>query len=321
MGYRYVKIIVAASAAVAGPAHAQALTAKDIWTQFNAVISDNFDTSADVEGRLVAGNIENANSSTFYNNPNPLAAPSAYQALNALTITSCQSCNVDNGGSVNWVTSIGGAPGVSFNLNAGGGNPAGSVKQNDPSFAMSDFTTPLNNAETIIAGLAANSTATITANSITFNVAPVDNMSVFDITASQLETPNASINFDFNGAQGPLTGIIINVTGATSFNELSSMNFNPTTYEDQHVIWNFDGFTSLSFYQWGGAILAGDATVSNQNALNGFLYAENLTGNGELHDYPLLGVPEPSTWAMLLAGFAGLGFAGRCTARQAAALA
>ena len=148
-------------------------------------------------------------------------------------------------------------------------------------------------------GLAANSTATITANSITFNVAPVDNMSVFDITASQLETPNASINFDFNGAQGPLTGIIINVTGATSFNELSSMNFNPTTYEDEHVIWNFDGFTSLSFYQWGGAILAGDATVSNQNALNGFLYAENLTGNGELHDYPLLGVPEPSTWAML----------------------
>ena len=122
MGYRYVEIIVAASAAVAGPAHAQALTAKDIWTQFNAVISDNFDTSADVEGRLVAGNIENANSSTFYNNPNPLAAPSAYQALNALTITSCQSCNVDNGGSVNWVTSIGGAPGVSFNLNAGGGN-------------------------------------------------------------------------------------------------------------------------------------------------------------------------------------------------------
>ena len=310
MGYRYVGIIAAAaaSAAVAGPAHAQALTAKDIWTQFNAVISDNFETSADVEGRLVAGNIENANSSTFYNNPNPLSAASAYQALNALTITSCPSCNVDNGGQVNYVTS-----------NAGSFGSA-TVKQENPSFAMSDFTTPLNNAETIIAGLAANSTVTVSSNNITFNVAPVNNMSVFDITASQLETPNASINFDFNGAQGPLTGIIINVTGGTSFNELSSMNFNPTTYEDEHVIWNFDGFTSLSFYQWGGAILAGDATVSNQNALNGFLYAENLTGNGELHDYPLLGVPEPSTWAMLAIGFAGLGFAGR-RARKIAAFA
>ena len=111
MGYRYVEIIAAAaaSAAVAGPAHAQALTAKDIWTQFNAVISDNFETSADVEGRLVAGNIENANSSTFYNNPNPLSAASAYQALNALTITSCPSCNVDNGGQVNYVTSNAGS--------------------------------------------------------------------------------------------------------------------------------------------------------------------------------------------------------------------
>jgi hypothetical protein len=127
---------LAAPVVVAGlPARAAVITANDILDQFNAVVTDNFSTSSDVEGRLVAGNINNSHSSTFYENPNPLSSPSAFQGVNALTIQSCPSCNVNNGGGVDFITSNSGT----FNLNGGG-----SVAQNNPAFAMSDFTTPLN---------------------------------------------------------------------------------------------------------------------------------------------------------------------------------
>jgi choice-of-anchor A domain-containing protein len=158
------------------PAHAAVLTAEDILTQFNAMVSNNFSTQHDVEGRLVAGTISNSSSSTFYNNPNSSSAPSAFQAVNANTISSCPSCNVNNGGSVNFVTSNAGT----FNLNGGG-----SVSQNNPAFAMSDFTTPLDALRAKLAGMMANSTVT---SGLDFIVAPVDGVAVFDITGAQLAT-------------------------------------------------------------------------------------------------------------------------------------
>jgi hypothetical protein len=106
------------------PVHAAVLTAADILTQFNAVVSNNFSSNSDVEGRLVAGNIKNSGSSTFYEKPNPSSAPSSFQGVNALAIQSCPGCNVDNGGGVDFVTSDGGT----FNLNGGG-----SVSKNKPS--------------------------------------------------------------------------------------------------------------------------------------------------------------------------------------------
>lgn len=72
-----------ASASV--PARADSLTADDILSQFNAVVSNNFSTNSDVEGRLVAGNINNSVSSTFYESPNSASSPSSFQGVNALT--------------------------------------------------------------------------------------------------------------------------------------------------------------------------------------------------------------------------------------------
>jgi hypothetical protein len=68
------------------PAHAAVITADEILGQFNAVVTNNFSTNSDVEGRLVAGNINNSGSSTFYEGPNPLSAPSSFKGVNALTI-------------------------------------------------------------------------------------------------------------------------------------------------------------------------------------------------------------------------------------------
>jgi hypothetical protein len=146
------------------PAHAAVLTAEDILKQFNAVVANNFSTNSDVEGRLVAGNINNGGSSTFYEKPNPLSSPSSFQGVNALTIQSCQGCNVDNGGGVNFTTSNAGT----FNLNGGG-----SVSQDNPSFTMSEFTTPLDALQAKLAGMIANSNfSSPNNNSLVFDVTP-----------------------------------------------------------------------------------------------------------------------------------------------------
>jgi choice-of-anchor A domain-containing protein len=284
------------------PAHAAVLTAEDILTQFNAVVSNNFSTQHDVEGRLVAGNINNGGSSTFYENPNSSSAPSTFQAVNANTILSCPSCNVDHGGSVNFT-----------NTNSGtfGGAP---VQKNNPSFAMSDFTTPLNALQAKLAGMIANSNfASPDSNSLVFHVAPdASGTAVFDMTAAQLEGgPGDNYNISFSTESA--TTIIINVSG--SFTQGGGENFNGDTYLNEHVIWNFEDAANVNVKSWHGAVLAGDASVTNSSPMEGFLYAKNFTGGGELHDFPFDGtlpgaVPEPSTWAMMAIGFAGLGFLG-----------
>jgi choice-of-anchor A domain-containing protein len=287
------------------PAHAAVVSANDILDQFNAVVTNNFSTNSDVEGRLVAGNINNSGSSTFYENPNASSSPSAFKGVNALTIQNCPGCNVNNGGGVNFVNSNHG----SFNLNGGG-----SLTQNSPSFAMSDFITPLNGLQTSLAGLTANSVVSSpNSNSLVFDVAPVGGVAVFDMTGTELAGgQNDNYNITFDNASAATT-IVINVTG--SFTEGGGENFNSDAYLNEHVIWNFEDATSVNVKSWHGAVLAGDASVTNSSPMEGFLYAKNFTGGGELHDFPFEGslpgaVPEPSTWAMMAIGFAGLGFLG-----------
>jgi choice-of-anchor A domain-containing protein len=294
-------VLVAASV----PARAAVITANEILDQFNAVVTDNFSTNSDVEGRLVAGNINNSQSSTFYKSPNPLSSPSSFKGVNALTIQSCPSCNVNNGGGVNFITSNSGT----FNLNAGG-----SVAQNNPAFTMSEFTTPLNALQTTLAGLTSNSTVSSpNSNSLVFDVTPVHGVSVFDISGSDLAGgPGDNYNITFMNATAATT-IVIDVTG--TFTEGGGENFNGDTFLNEHVIWNFEDATNVSVKQWHGAVLAGDATVTNNSPMEGFLYSKNFVGGGELHDFPFEGtlpsaVPEPSTWAMMALGFAGLGFLG-----------
>jgi hypothetical protein len=79
---------------------------------------------------------------------------------------------------------------------------------------------------------------------------------------------------------------------------------------------------------WKASNLAPDAEIQNSNFIDGSVFAASLNATGELHNDNLYdggfppvtpGVPEPSTWAMMLLGFAGLGFAEyRCSQAKAA---
>jgi choice-of-anchor A domain-containing protein len=179
---------------------------------------------------------------------------------------------------------------------------------------MSDFTTPLNALQSQLGGLDKNSDfMTPNSNSLVFDVTPVDGVAVFDIKGTQLAGgPSDNFNITFSNETSATT-IVINVTG--SFTEGGGENFNGDTLLDEHAVWNFEDATNVNVKQWHGAVLAEDATVTNTSDMEGFLYAENFTGRGELHDFPFMGavpsaVPEPSSWALMAAGFAGLGFLG-----------
>lgn len=300
-------LILGATALASLPAFAGTLTASEILTQFNAVISHDISTTSDVEGRLVTGNLNTRNSATFYNKPN--GSLSSYAAVNAITIDAGGAwMNIDNGGGVNYQSSNAGK----FNFNADSKGVKGSLAQKSPAFSMTDFTNPLDALQTQLNQLSANSTVnSADRNRVKFN--ETGTTAVFSLTTTLLQT--------FSGIEfvGNASTIIINVTG-DSF--VDSFNFlNVPKGLSGRILWNFVDAESLSLRGWEGSILAGDATVSAGSAINGVLYAENYTGNGELHSVafsgtlptttPLRAVPEPATGAMMLTCLGLMAWAGR----------
>jgi choice-of-anchor A domain-containing protein len=299
---RILKILAFSGAALAAcSSYAAPLTAAQILTQFNVVSKTTLSSGHDIEGRVVANEITGG--ATFYNKPS--GSVSNYAAINAIKIDNFNA-NINNGGKVDYQTTNG----ARFNYNGGG-----SASQS-PSFAMSDFTTPLDALSDQLGLLSANSFVNASdPNRFTFNLTPnAAGTAVFDLSTALLST---SRNLLFSGSAQT---IIINVTGASFFD---TTNFNADAFLNSHVIWNFEDATSLSFQNWHGAVLAGDAAVTNSSAMEGMLYAKSFTGNGELHDVSFLGtlpadpvppvtaVPEPATIATFLTGLLMLAFAGR----------
>lgn len=284
-------LVLGAAALAPTLSFADTLTASQILAQFNGIITNQFSSQSDVEGRLITGELKVG--ATFYNNPN--GSTSSFSAVNAINIDAGNSMNVNNGGSVNYQTSNAGR----FNLNGGG-----TVVKQSPAFTMSEFTAPLNALQSQLSRLSTNSTVNGTdPNNFTFNETGAT--AVFSLTTMQLQTA-ANIVFSGNAST-----IIINVSG-NSFND--NANINIANSLSSKIIWNFEDATSITLRGWDGTILAGNATVSAGSAINGVLYAENYTGNGELHSVaftgglPVAAVPEPEANAMLLVGLGLMGF-------------
>jgi hypothetical protein len=82
----------------------------------------------------------------------------------------------------------------------------------------------------------------------------------------------------------------------------------------------FPGFTfaidapSLVGYAGGALASISDPFVSPSTL---FLNSLNPSDNANLQSGSLTAIPEPSTWALMLLGFAALGYAGFCRPRSA----
>ncbi|HEY5204639.1 MAG TPA: collagen-binding domain-containing protein, partial [Roseiarcus sp.] len=159
-----------------------------------------------------------------------------------------------------------------------------------------------------------------------FNAGSNTGVVVFEISGSTLASDLVNHDISFTGTG--VTSYIINVIG--NFTDPSSTHFN---VDQKNALFNFENATTVNLGQWGASILAPDAAVkiTSGGNIEGSLFASSFLGGGELHNNNLFdgalpalataAVPEPSTWAMLIAGFAGLGFLGWRKARNGALVA
>jgi PEP-CTERM motif len=84
------------------------------------------------------------------------------------------------------------------------------------------------------------------------------------------------------------------------------------------------GTMVASFDVTGGNYVAANFTLSadpaepsNGNLVVSYAATTPTTATLDLAMLsPTAGIPEPSTWAMMLVGFAGLGWAGHCASRR-----
>jgi choice-of-anchor A domain-containing protein len=285
--------IVALGWASAGSAEAE--TAQEILSTFNLVTTGDVSTTQDIVGNAVVGG-SLSGASFFAGGSNVPASPELdlYGTLE-------NSINLNAGGDLYYNGAIN-PPNVGFN---GGGSQKPLDTTTNP---LSDYTAPLEALSTQLENLTPTLGTSIVNG--TFKANGATGIVVFDITAAQLESDLANNQVTFSGTG--VTSFIINVEG--NFTEPSSTNFN-TAQED--ALFNFYDATSVTLGNWKTSILAPKADLSISNGfVTGSVFAASFSGGGELHNDNLFNgalpsaVPEPSTWAMMLAGFAGLGFVG-----------
>ena len=285
--------IVALGWTSAGSAEAE--TAQEILSTFNLVTTGDVSTTQDIVGNAVVGG-SLSGASFFAGGSNVPASPELdlYGTLE-------NSINLNAGGDLYYNGAIN-PPNVGFN---GGGSQKPLDTTTNP---LSDYTAPLEALSTQLENLTPTLGTSIVNG--TFKANGATGIVVFDITAAQLESDLANNQVTFSGTG--VTSFIINVEG--NFTEPSSTNFN-TAQED--ALFNFYDATSVTLGNWKTSVLAPDADLTISNGyISGSVFAASFSGGGELHNDNLFNgalpssAPEPSTWAMMLAGFAGLGFVG-----------
>jgi choice-of-anchor A domain-containing protein len=288
------------------------MTAKDILSSFNLVTTGNVSTQSDIVGDAVIGG--NLNGASFFAGGSNVPASPLLSVYGSLTNTN--PININAGGDLFYNGTIStpshpraGSPQVNFN----GGSQQPLDTATNP---ITNFTAPLSALSEQLAELTATPGATISHGS--FNAGSNTGIVVFDVTGAQLEADLGS-NITFSGPGA--TAYIINVTG--NFTEPNGDNWNSLQPD---ALFNFDNATAVKVGNWNASILAPDAALSILNGnISGSVFAASFLGGGELHNnnlfdgaLPSAAAPEPSTWAMMFAGFAGLGFLGWRRARKGA---
>ena len=326
--------IVAANAAClsVGMMHQASAQTYDVYAilgAFDVIVPGTYQSKNDIEGAAMIGTLDGGLSSggtmLFASNYHSVtdgsltltdtvtSASTTYGSINIQTI------NATSSPTQTPVTAVNGAVGTFAIVNNNPGSTPVTINgcvtncvRSTPTINMSAFTTPLNNFQTTLAGLASNMSYSLVGSNLTFNLSNSNAVNVFNIDASVLNTATSIL---FNGTAGT---VVVNVTGSSLNNTLESMHIQGGIIQN-NIVWNFENATSITINNWQGTLLAGQATVTNYNPIEGTLYALNFDGNGEVHDYPFQPfvppttpsspptppmVPEPASLAILASGLA-----------------
>jgi choice-of-anchor A domain-containing protein len=343
--------------AAASPAAADANVGLQVLREYNLFVLGNLTSSSGVDGRTFVGGNLDGNSSDYYKQGSKAPASSA-PGLTVVGAVGGGTKNLQNGsgayvgGSVGSGFNLNGQGhdvkigGAAVNINGARnstitvGGPVGgymnangaTVKTNAglPGFAAglqvqaNDYAMGVKDLSAYLAGLTPTDQISFPlSNRAQFKPTSNGNIAVFDLKSTNVFNSVGEIQFQ----PGAFDTIIINVGGTTA---AMTKNFiGNVAGLGERVIWNFYEAQNINFTTgFYGSVLAPFAKATNSNVIEGSAVFGSLNQNGavRLGGYNgslaiLSAVPEPATWAMMIAGFGLAGSMIRRRNRQALAAA
>ncbi|EIJ47173.1 hypothetical protein GWL_14140 [Herbaspirillum sp. GW103] len=195
------------------------------------------------------------------------------------------------------------------NFNGGRPSTPSTLMQTNADAATStNFGSTLGTLSNTLKSAVANSTVSITGNKATFTaVANSSGVAVFNLdnTTSASVFSAGEFSFAANGA----STIIINSSVSSAVIGANFLGGQAQSLGSS-ILWNFYNATSLTINnQFGGSILATHASLTNNQNIEGGVFVNSLTQNGELHLQSFTGnlsavapVPEPEEYLLMVAG-------------------
>ncbi len=322
-------------------AAASSISAVEALNQFNLIVFENSVSSSHVDGRsLIGGNLTGGD---YVQHPGSTPASSYagltvggnasnlnVNGLGVVTGGNLSNANVNSGSSV----VLGDATSVNFNGSAYVAGSATSSNFNGGQMSSLAATSAVTSAidaidptilKTELGELSqqlsllgsTGSSVGILGGRATFNaVADANGLAVFDLTAiDTLVFGLFEFDFILNGA----TTLLFN-TDEVSYDIAANFLAGSARTIGQSAIWNFYNATDLLLRsEFGGAVLAPDAVLTNYNNIEGSVVVSSLVQKGEIHLQPFSGdfpegheIPEPNVLLLMLAGLGVFGF---CRAR------
>ena len=319
------------------PLWAQAgLTAEQALDQFNVVVLGNATSSSHVDGRTFVGGNLSGGDYVQHADQTPASSFAGLTVLGNAKVGSVNGLgiyvggnldggNINSGGTVvagnvsnanlngNTAAAVGGTV-SSSNVNSGllTGSANASALSSAGQIANSEnFASLFSQTSSFLSGLASTgSYVTIANGTATFNAVVQNGVAVFNLNAIENQVfSQGQFAFNLNGA----TTVIFN-SDSTSVNISANFLNSAATNLASSMIWNFYDATSVTLNsQFGGSILATKAMVTNTGNIEGTVVAQSLNQQAEIHLQPFTGtlpvspVPEPASYAMMLAGLGLLG--------------
>jgi choice-of-anchor A domain-containing protein len=328
------------------------LTAQQTLQQFNAVVLGDVKSTSHIDGRTyIGGALTGTNKPVFAMHPNDVLASSyagltvmgkgvaagsyavdgAYvTGIGALVYGNTKDLGIGYGNS----TVYGNTKSTDFNGSGtfyvsgtmDGGN-RGATQVYDPAVGVqalntqaatsTDFAKVLGGLSTGLKAMTATSSVSIVGNRATFSVVADHGVAVFNLADYETQLFSNSVNeFSFTGLDKATT-VILN-TGVSSATLGDKFLDDVANQYSSKMIWNFYKATDLTVTtQFAGSILATKAALTTYSNVDGGVYVASLDQHEEIHLHNFSGnvsaVPEPATYAMLLAG---LGLVGWTTRRR-----